>query len=172
MHNWMDKLKNLLLIGLRQIHIMAHLAMLAPNETARNMVLSLMGDELDEVKFYSHILCVDCNAKMPATPCPGYQPGPPCPPGPGPQPGWPCQPVPPCPGMGPGMGCQPELPCPPYPDPCPKPGYPPGLLKPARPGTTLAPSVPVNAPGTFPGLFPGVPPGIPFAEKEPEEDKK
>ncbi len=187
MYTWMGKLKNLLLIELRQIHMMAHLAMLAPNETARHMVLSLLGDELDEAKFYNHILCADCGVKMPATPGAGYQPGLPCPPGgapgmgyqpdlpcpPGTSPGMGYQPDLPCPpGTSPGMGYQPGLPCPPYQDPCLKPGHPPGYLKPAGPDATLAPSVPVEAPGTYPGLYPGIPPGIPLAEKENKDDKK
>ncbi len=171
MYTWMGKLKRLLLIELRQIHMMAHLAMLAPNETARHMVLSLLSDELDEAKFYNHILCACCKTEMPAAPGTGYQPGLPCPPGTAPgigfQPGVPCPP-----GAAPGMGYQPDLPCPPYPVTCHKPGFPPGYLKPAGPGTTLAPSVPVHGPGTFPGLFPGVPPGIPLAETEKKEDKK
>ncbi|HHU86834.1 MAG: hypothetical protein ACOX86_02600 [Pelotomaculaceae bacterium] len=155
MYTWMGKLKNLLLMELRQIHMMAHLAMLAPNETARHMVLTLLGDELDEAKFYNNILCADCGAKMPVCPGAGYQPDLPCPP-----------------GTAPGAGYPPGMPCPPHHDPCPKPGHPPSYLKPAGPGSTLAPSVPVEAPGLFPGLYPGVPPGIPLAEKENEDDKK
>ena len=155
MYTWMGKLKNLLLMELRQIHMMAHLAMLAPNETARHMVLTLLGDELDEAKFYNNILCADCGAKMPVCPGAGYQPDLPCPP-----------------GTAPGAGYPPGIPCPPHHDPCPKPGHPPSYLKPAGPGSTLAPSVPVEAPGLFPGLYPGVPPGIPLAEKENEDDKK
>jgi hypothetical protein len=135
--------------------MMAHLAMLAPNETARHMVLTLLGDELDEAKFYNNILCADCGAKMPVCPGAGYQPDLPCPP-----------------GTAPGAGYPPGMPCPPHHDPCPKPGHPPSYLKPAGPGSTLAPSVPVEAPGLFPGLYPGVPPGIPLAEKENEDDKK
>jgi hypothetical protein len=137
MYTWMGKLKNLLLMELRQIHMMAHLAMLAPNETARHMVLTLLGDELDEAKFYNNILCADCGAKMPVCPGAGYQPDLPCPP-----------------GTAPGAGYPPGMPCPPHHDPCPKPGHPPSYLKPAGPGSTLAPSVPVEAPGLFPGLYP------------------
>jgi hypothetical protein len=119
------------------------------------MVLTLLGDELDEAKFYNNILCADCGAKMPVCPGAGYQPDLPCPP-----------------GTAPGAGYPPGMPCPPHHDPCPKPGHPPSYLKPAGPGSTLAPSVPVEAPGLFPGLYPGVPPGIPLAEKENEDDKK
>ncbi|HQD77150.1 MAG TPA: hypothetical protein PKM06_09105 [Bacillota bacterium] len=163
-HSWMGKLKNLLLIELRQIHMMAHLAMLAPNETARHMVLNLIGDELDEAKFYNSVLCTECSAQMPVCPGAGFQPDLPCPPGV-------------APGMGhhPDLPCPPhypDLPCPPHHDPCPKPVHPPGYLKPARPDATLAPSVPVEAPGLFPGLYPGAPPGIPLAEKENKDENK
>jgi len=167
----MGKLKNLLLMELRQIHMMAHLAMLAPNETARHMVLTLLGDELDEAKFYNNILCADCGAKMPVCPGAGYQPDLPCPPGAAPGMGY--QPDMPCPpGTAPGAGYPPGMPCPPHHDPCPRPGRPPSYLKPAGPGSTLAPSVPVEAPGLFPGLYPGVPPGIPLAEKEDKKENK
>ena len=153
MYTWMGKLKNLLLMELRQIHMMAHLAMLAPNETARHMVLTLLGDELDEAKFYNNILCADCGAKMPVCPGAGYQPDLPCPP-----------------GTAPGAGYPPGMPCPPHHDPCPKPGHPPSYLKPAGPGSTLAPSVPVEAPGLF-RIVSGVP-RVSLAEKENEDDKK
>lgn len=84
---WMDRVRHALKMELRQIHHLARLAMMAPNEVAREMVLHLISEELQEAMFWSHVLCAYSDMAMPVSPGAGFFP----------QPGIPF------PGMGPGL---------------------------------------------------------------------
>ena len=59
---WCDQVKKILNDKLQQICCLAKLAMMAPDEAARNMVLQFIGEQLSEIKFWSHVLCIACES--------------------------------------------------------------------------------------------------------------
>lgn len=83
----MSRVREVLQMELRQICSLANMALLAPNEVTRGMVLDLISDELDDAKFLSHVLCAYSDTLVsPGVPCPGVPvvPGVPGVPGVGP----------------------------------------------------------------------------------------
>lgn len=136
MHSWLKKVKQALLMELRQIQHLARLAELAPDEVARQRVMHLISEELQEAFFWNHVLCAYSDLVVAPGPCQ------PVPPGPGIGPGF-------GPGVGPGVGPG----CGPGTGPCDGPGMGPGV------GPGFGPGV---GPGFGPGTGPGAGPGMGF----------
>lgn len=74
MHTLLGKVREVLNIELRQICYLAHLAEMAPNEVARNMVLQLIDHELQEAMFWNNVLCAYSNLAV-SPGVPGAPPG-------------------------------------------------------------------------------------------------
>ena len=99
MSTWCDKVSQIINSELQQICHLARLAMLAPNEAARVMVLRLIDEEIGEAKFWSNVHCCSCDTCMPGSPGTGWQPGIPAP----------CPAGPACPSTGPVIGVGPSI---------------------------------------------------------------
>ncbi|MDD4334695.1 MAG: hypothetical protein PHY77_03715 [Desulfotomaculaceae bacterium] len=178
MSTWCNKVRQILNAELKQICHLARLATPAPNEEARMMVLRLISEELDEVKFWNNILCCACDKWMPDSPGVGYQPGipTPCPIGPS------FPPANPGIGVGPSIGTNPGVNI----------GSDtfggPGMLPAPGMGMSMGPSTPIFFPELSAGAYPvkgdltnagpdstaaaSMPPAAPAAEKDKEQEGK
>ncbi|MFX4263725.1 hypothetical protein ACOBQJ_16180 [Pelotomaculum propionicicum] len=154
MPTWCDNVRQIINAELHQICHLARLAILAPDEAARNMVLHLISEELHEAMFWNNVLCSTCDPCAQPYPETGMQPGMFLP-GMGPDMGAGA-------GFGPEMGFMPVMggPCPLYTGvTCP--GFCPGMpCHPIEPCPTPTPVVPTPSPPIGIGPSIGTSPGV------------